>query len=119
MDYEKYLINKGKEDLISSLKALDKKVLKERMKKEQVNDIRELKEVIIDTFELCLAFSKDDKLTENFFRRLIDNENSNILSFYQQDMKSGLVFVYKNGDNISYYIPTELKKIIKKVFNWK
>lgn len=32
MNYEKYLVKKGKTDLLSSLKALDKKVLNEKMK---------------------------------------------------------------------------------------
>lgn len=41
------------------------------------------------------------------------------LSAYQDDIEGLWVFVYKNGDYYSYYIPTEIKRIIKKELNLK
>lgn len=115
MKYEKYLIKKGKTDLLSSLKALDKKLLNEKFKEFGVDDIYELKDFILEDFEFCLESSKDDTFTKMYFERLIDHENSEWMSAYQQDIEALLVFVYNNGDYYSYYIPTEIKEIINKL----
>lgn len=115
MKYEKYLIKKGETDLLSSLKALDKKLLNEKFKEFGVDDIYELKDFILEDFELCLESSKDDTFTKMYFERLIDHENSEWMSAYQQDIEALLVFVYNNGDYYSYFIPTEIKEIINKL----
>ena len=115
MKYEKYLVKKNKIDLMSSLKALDEKLLTKKIKEFGVNNIKELKEYIIDNFEYCLDMSKDDMFTKNYFQRLIDNENSEWMSAYQEDIEGLLVFVYENGNHYSYYIPTEIKEIINKL----
>ncbi len=115
MKYEKYLIKKDKTDLLSSLKALNKKVLNEKLEEFDVKDINELKEYILDSFEFCLDMSKDDIFTRMYFERLTKNENSLFMSAYQQDIEDLMVFVYENGDHYSYYIPTEIKKMIKKI----
>ena len=115
MKYEKYLIKKGKLDLLSSLKALDKKLLNEKFKEFGVNDIHELRDYILDNFEFCLNESKDDNFTRMYFERLMNHENSEWMSAYEQDMESLLVFVYNNGNYYSYYIPTEIKQIINKL----
>ena len=115
MKYEKYLIKKGETDLLSSLKALDKKLLNEKFKEFGVDDIYELKDFILEDFEFCLESSKDDTFTKMYFERLIDHENSEWMSAYQQDIEALLVFVYNNGDYYSYYIPTEIKEIINKL----
>lgn len=115
MQYEKYLIKKGKLDLLSSLKALDKKLLNEKIEEFGANDIYELRDYIIDSFEDCLDMSKDDLFTRTYFERLIDHENSELMSAYQQDIESFFVFIYDNGDHYSYYIPTEVRKIINKL----
>lgn len=115
MKYEKYLIKKDKLDLLSSLKALDKKLLNEKFEEFGIDDIYELRDYIIDDFESCLDLSKGDPFTRIYFKRLVDNENSEWMSAYQQDIESLLVFVYKNGEYYSYYIPTEIKEIIDKV----
>lgn len=115
MKYEKYLIKKDKTDLLSSLKALDKKVLNEKLEEFDVKNINELKDYILDNFEFCLDMSKDDMFTRMYFDRLVNNENSLFMSAYQDDIESLMVFVYENGDHYSYYIPTEIKKIIKKL----
>lgn len=115
IELERYIIKKGKTDLLSSLKALDKKLLKEKLEEKALDDINELKEYIIDDFEMILDMSKDDIFTRMYFERLLENENSVFLSAYQSDIEHLMVFVYENGDHYSYYIPTEMKKIIKKL----
>ena len=49
----------------------------------------------------------------------MNNENSLFMSAYQDDIEGLWVFVYENKDHYSYYIPTEIKKIIKKELNLK
>ena len=115
MDLKKYLVKKDKIDLLSSLKALPERTLKNKLEEKAAADIEELKEDIIDMFEITLEFSADDSFTRMYFQRLLDNENSIVFSAYQSDIESLFVFVYKNGDYYSYYIPTEIKKIIKKL----
>lgn len=115
MKYEKYIIKKGKLDLLSSLKAIDKKVIDEKLEEYGLDNIGELKEYIIDEFKFCLDASKDDFFTQMYFQRLLDNENSIFMSAYQQDIESFFAFVYENGDHYSYYIPTEIKNIIKEM----
>lgn len=100
---------------MSSLKALDKKIIDEKLKEYALDDINELKEYVINDFEVCLDMNKDDIFTQMYFQRLLDHENSEWMSAYQDDIESLLVFVYENGNHYSYYIPTEIKEIIKKV----
>lgn len=119
MQYEKYLIKKDKTDLLSSLKALDKKIIKKRLRAYELKSIKELKNYIIDNFIDCLSFSKDDIFTQMYFKRLVENENSIFMSVYQEDIEELWAFVYENGNHYSYYIPTEIKKIIKKELNFK
>ena len=115
IELKRYIIKKGETDLLSSLKALDKKLLKEKLEEKALDNIHELKEYIIDLFETTLDMSKDDIFTRMYFERLLENENSVFLSAYQSDIEHLMVFVYENGDHYSYYIPTEIKKIIKKL----
>lgn len=117
LDYEKYAIKKDKLDLMPSLKALDKKLLKEKFNEFGVDDINELKEYILDSFEFSLEFARDDVFSRIYFERLLKNENSMFMSAYQQDINDLMVFIYKNGDYYSYYIPIEIKKLIKKILN--
>lgn len=115
IELERYIIKKGKTDLLSSLKALNKKLLKEKLEEKALDDINELKEYIIDDFEIILDISKDDIFARVYFERLLENEDSVFLSAYQSDIESLMVFVYENGDHYSYYVPSEIKKIIKKL----
>ena len=113
MKYERYLIKKEKLDLLSSLKLLDKNIVNEKLKEYGLKNINELKDYIIEEFETCLDMSKDDKFTQMYFIRLLEHENSEWMSAYEQDIEDLLVFVYDNGEHYSYYIPTEIKTIIK------
>ncbi len=119
MKYDEYIIKKGKTDLLSSLKALNKNIIKENLEDYDLDNIEELKEYIIDSFEFCLSTSKTDLFTRLYFQKLLNNENSMIMSAYQDDIEALWVFVYENNEGISYYIPTEIKKIIKKELNIK
>ena len=61
MKYGKYLIKKGKIDLLSSSESLDKKLLNEKFKEFGVDDIYELRDYILDDFEFCLNEIDYDK----------------------------------------------------------
>jgi len=80
-------------------------------------DLKSIKEHIIDNFEFCLSMFKDDIFTKMYFQKLINNENSMFMSAYKQDIEGLWVFVYENSGHYSYYIPTEIKKIIKRELN--
>ena len=110
---EKYLIKKYKTDMISSLKKVDMKIVNEKIEEYDVNSIEELAEIIIEEFKEILRLSKDDIFTQMFFERLVHNENSSIFSAYEQDVEHFTVFAYDSGEHYSYYIPDEIRKIIR------
>lgn len=113
-NYSKYSVKKDKVDLIYSLKALDKKIVKDMMEEKGAESLKELKEYIIDDFEFCLSMSKDDIFTKMYFQKPINNENSMVMSAYNDDIEALWVFVYENNDHYSYYIASEIKEIIKR-----
>lgn len=118
MKMEKYLIKKGKLDLLSSLKALDKKLLEEKFEEYEVSSLSELKDSILNDFEFYLDSSKDDIFTRMYFERLVDHENTVWMSAYRQDIDDLIVFVYDNGNHYSYYIPTEIRQLINKILGF-
>jgi len=119
MEYKKYLIKKGKTDLLSSLKLVDKKIINERLEEEEIDSLEELKNIIIEDFGYCLSTSKDDIFTRIYFEKILKNENSMWMSIYEIDVESLWAFVYQKNGYYSYYIPTEIKEIIKKELNIK
>ena len=72
---------------------------------------------ILTNFQFALSMSKDDYLTIKFFDRLVKNENSEVFSAYQSDVEDFNVFVYKKDYYYTYYIPNEIRRIIKKELN--
>lgn len=110
---EKYLIKKGKTDMLSSLNKLNKKIVKEKMEEYEVNSIEELANEIIEEFKKILASTKEDIFTQMFFQRLVSNENSMVFSAYEQDVECFNVFTYDSGEHYSYYIPDEIRECIK------
>lgn len=118
MEIEEYLVKKDKTDLMSSLQALDKMIIKKSLEHYGLDNIEELKEYIIDDFKYCLESSKDDIFTQLYFHKLINNENSIWMSAYDMDIESLWVFMYDNGKSYSYYIADEIKEIINNTFNW-
>ena len=115
---EKYIIKKDdKTDMVSSLNKLPKKILNEKLNECDVKSVKELSKYLIDEFKETLEISKDDIFTQMFFSKLVRNENSMIFSAYFSDVENFLVFVYDNGSCYTYYIPDEIRKIIKKKLN--
>ncbi len=110
---EKYLIKKEKTDMLSSLKKVNKNLIKNKMEEYEVNTIEELSNKITEEFREILSSSKDDIFTQIFFQRLVHNENSIIFSAYEQDLEFFNVFAYDSGEYYSYYIPDEIREIIK------
>ncbi len=110
---EKYIIKKDKTDMLSSLKKVNKKIIDEKMEEYDVDSIEELAKYIIEEFKEILSSAKNDIFTQIFFQRLVNNENSMVFSAYEQDVECFNVFAYENGKYYSYYIPDEIKEIIK------
>ena len=63
--------------------------------------------------------TKDDMLTQMFFSKLVNNENSMIFSAYESDVEDlfVFVFVYDKGSYYTYYISDEIRKIINQKLN--
>lgn len=114
MDLEKYVIKKDKMDMLSSLKLVANNLINETLEELDLHSIKELSEYLIDEFETVLNLSKDDMFTRMYFSRLVNNENSFVFSAYQSDVENFFVFVYEQDNHYAYYIPTEIRKIIKK-----
>ncbi len=74
-----------------------------------------MKDYIIKEFETCLDMSKENVFTQLYFIGLIEHENFDLTSVNEQDIESLCVFVYKDGNQYSYYISLEIKAIIKRV----
>lgn len=115
---DKYIISKGNTDLISSLKAMNDDIVKEEMEFNCVDTLEELKNEIIDGFKDCLVSSKSDIFTQMFFKRILEFEDTSEIVPLKDDIEALWAFVYKKGKVLSYYIPDEIKQIIKKEFNW-
>lgn len=115
---KKYLIKKGKDtDMISSLKKVDNKLINKALKDGNFDSIEELAEYIIDSFEAVFDMTKDDMFTQMFFTKLINCENTMVFAPYESDVEDFLVFPYDNGSCYTYYIPNEIKKIIKDAYD--
>jgi len=111
---EKYLIKKdNKTDIVSSLEKVDKKIIDKKMRGYDFKTIKELAKYIIEEFKETLEMTKDDMFTQMFFIKLVNNENSMIFSAYESDIEDFFVFVYDKGSYYTYYIPDEIRKIIK------
>lgn len=119
MNLKKYLIKKDKTDLLSSLKALDGKIVKEEMEKRGVQSLDELKDDIIDDFETCLEISKNDFFTQMYFKKILEDENSTLMTVYMDDIESLWSFVYEDNGHILFYIADEVKDIIKKLLKFQ
>lgn len=96
------------------MERLNKKLLEEKFEEYGVDSVKELAEYIIENFKDLFEMTINDIFTQMFFRKLINNENTEIFSAYESDVESLIVFVYQKDDYYTYYIPDEIKKIIKK-----
>ena len=115
MKIEKYIIAKEKTDLLSSLKQVDNNLIQETLKEFGLDNLEELKDCILEEFEMLYDMSKDNIFTQIYFTRFLENENSALMSAYQSDIEAFFAFVYKNDKYLSYYIPDEIKEIINEI----
>ena len=63
------------------------------LKDKALDDIDELKEYIVDTFEFCLDNAKDDIFTQKYFQELIDNENTDTITAYPSDIAAFFILL--------------------------
>ena len=77
-------------------------------------NVSNIKEEIIKDFQFCLSFSKNDIFTIKYFCKILKYENTPNMSIYDDDIENLWAIVYKENNHYSYYIATEIKKIIKK-----
>lgn len=98
---------------MSSLEKVDKEIINNKLKEYGIKTLKELSEFIIEDFKEILEMTKDDMFTQMFFNKLVNNENSMIFSAYESDVEDFIVFVYDKGPYYTYYIPDEIRKIIK------
>lgn len=111
---EKYLIKKDdKTDMLSSLEKVDKKIIDKKLKEYDIKTLKELAKYIIEEFKETLEMTKEDMFTQMFFSKLVNNENSMIFSAYESDVEDFFVFAYDKGAYYTYYIPDEIRRIIK------
>ena len=112
---KKYEIKTDKTDMLSSLKELPKDILKEALEENDTDNIEELSKTLIEEFESILKTCTNDFATILFFKRLLKDENTSTFSAYEMDIENFNVFVYKKDNYYTYYIPDELKRIVKKL----
>lgn len=112
VNVEHFVINKTKTDLLSSLENLDKEYAKKYMKENYIDNYKEWKDNVLEMFEVSINESKDDILSINFFSKLVFNENTSNTVFPADDVESNIVFLYRENDELKYYIPDEIKEII-------
>lgn len=115
MNIEEYIITKEKTDLLSSLKRVDNNLTQEALEEYDLENLEELRDFILEEFEMLYDMSRDDIFTQMYFTRLLENENSVFMSAYQSDIEAFYAFVYENGRHLSYYIPDEIKAIINDI----
>lgn len=113
MEVNDYLVKKEKEDLLSSLKELKKETLNEKLKEYDLENIQELKKYIVENLKDSIKNIKNRWLLNIHFETLLDNENK-ILTIDPSDIENFIVFLYEDNGELKYYIPTEIKNIIRK-----
>lgn len=111
-DVEELVINKTKTDVLSSLKNINKEYAKKYMEEYVLDNYKEWKDDVIEMFKINFEQTKNDKRTIDFFNRLVLNENTENIVAPSDDVKSNIVFLYRENDQLKYYIPDEIKKII-------
>ena len=94
--------------------VLDKNLLQEKILESNVHNINELKEQILNNFEKTLNITEDNKFSKKYLENLLEHENTDFMSASKQDIENLTVFIYKNSEYYSYYIPDEIKAIIEK-----
>lgn len=114
IDVEDLIITKTKTDLLSSLKNIGKEYAKKYMEDNCYDNYKEWKENVLTLFKSSFEASKNNAYTIEFFNRLVSCENGSAIEVYGDDVISNIVFLYRDEDELKYYIPDEIKKIIVK-----
>jgi len=108
-----YLVTKDREDLLSSLKGINKKVINKKLMELDLENLQELKKYILEHLKDSIKNIKDRCLLNIHFETLLTNENKT-LSVDPSDVENFIVFLYEEDGEIKYYMPTEVKDIIKR-----
>lgn len=99
--------------LVEALNLLDDKIY-------EYNDVLEGKdnkenaEYILKNFNELLTMTKDDIFTQIYFNKLLTDENKAVAEKMPSDIEDFIIFIYEQDDEIRYFIPKEIKDIIKK-----
>lgn len=113
MKVDDYFVHKKEEDLLSSLKELKKEIIDEKLRENDLENIQELKKYILENLNNSIKNIKNRWLLNIHFEVLLENENK-ILSVDPSDITNFIVFLYEEDNKIKYYIPSEIKEIIKR-----
>ncbi len=113
MEVNDYLVTKDREDLLSSLKGINKKVINKKLMELDLENLQELKKYILEHLKDSIKNIKDRWLLNIHFETLLTNENKT-LSVDPSDVENFIVFLYEEDGEIKYYMPTEVKDIIKR-----
>lgn len=104
--------------LKESLKLIDEKDFKKIFN--DGDNIKEIADDLIEQFETIANMCTKDMGTYHFFNGLLENENTGKICFTLKDAEQFNVILYLDNDEIKYFIPSEIKKlIIKFVENFK
>ena len=113
MEVNDYLVTKDREDLLSSLKGINKKIINKKLMELDLENLQELKKYILEHLKDSIKNIKDRWLLNIHFETLLTNENKT-LSVDPSDVENFIVFLYEEDGEIKYYMPTEVKGIIKR-----
>jgi hypothetical protein len=113
MEVNDYLVIKDREDLLSSLKGINKKIINKKLMELDLENLQELKKYILEHLKDSIKNIKDRWLLNIHFETLLTNENKT-LSVDPSDVENFIVFLYEEDGEIKYYMPTEVKDIIKR-----
>ena len=111
MEVNDYLVTKDREDLLSSLKGINKKVINKKLMELDLENLQELKKYILEHLKDSIKNIKDRWLLNIHFETLLTNENKT-LSVDPSDVENFIVFLYEEDGEIKYYMAT--KDIIKR-----
>lgn len=113
MEVNDYLVIKDREDLLSSLKGINKKVINKKLMELDLENLQELKKYILEHLKDSIKNIKDRWLLNIHFETLLTNENKT-LSVDPSNVENFIVFLYEEDGEIKYYMATEVKDIIKR-----
>lgn len=110
-----YLIKKPTSLLLKDcLNSLNKDFLKQYLEDNFLDDVNELVEEVLGSIDNLLSLSFDDPFTVIYFKTILADENTTNVSIYPSDIQSFMGFLYNKDGELSFFIPKDVKKVIKK-----